>query len=612
MNCIQLLDRARLYPNKKFAVLADNKTITYQDFVSTTNQLSVYFDKLGLQSSDKIILSTADHQSLVELTIAAYSFGLTVVLLDYNTKSSRAHSIIKNCEPKAIFLDTSVKLAWEVTHENCIEIQRTQVGKKKFLSKIFAQKTTDSTTEINNNSYPACLQKFEKVPLQNHKAIDPESIAYIMYTSGSTSDPKGVAISYDSLFSHLETLQKVYEMNESSAILNVLNLYHADGINQGPLLAFYCGATWYCPFKLDTSKLDLIYYAIYKYKISHLFVVPTLLSFFEKYHEDFEDSFQTPDFKYIISVAAQLEEKLWTSVSSLFKVQILNVYGLTETVNGSLFCGPSSDSFKIGTVGKPVDCEVKIIDENGTEVGPNKTGELALFGKHIMKEYFGNPTATHEVLIDGWLHTGDYAQQDEQGFVKIIGRKKSMINSGGFRIQPEEIEEIILNTNEVHACKVIGIYDAVLTEKIIACIQLNEGSTLNEIQLYKYLRQNLEQEKVPHDIYFVADLPRGISGKIQVDQLKKNIEQQLRKPIENSAETLETIIQTAATTFKIDSNDINEASSSNSLSGWDSLNNLIFITTLEEIFSIQFTTSEIMSMTSIRSIHAMISKKIKE
>lgn len=611
MNCIQLLDRARLNPNKKFAVLADNKTITYQDLVTITNQLSVYFDELGLQASDKIILSTADHQSLVELTIAAYCYGLTVVLLDYNTKSSRALSIIKNCEPKAIFLDTAVKLSWELTHENCIEIQRTQSGKKKFLSKIFAQKTTDSTTEINNNSYPACLQKFEKVPPQNHKTIDPESIAYIMYTSGSTSDPKGVAISYNSLFCHLETLQKVYEMNDSAAILNLLNLYHADGINQGPLLALYCGATWYCPFQLDTSKLDLIYYAIYKYKISHLFVVPTLLSFFEKYHEDFEDSFQTPDFKYIISVAAQLEEKLWTSVSSLFKVQILNVYGLTETVNGSLFCGPSSNSFKIGTVGKPVDCEAKIIDENGREVGPNKTGELALAGKHIMKEYFGNAKATSEVLIDGWLHTGDYAQKDEQGFIKIVGRKKSMINSGGFRIQPEEIEEIILKTTEVQACKVIGIYDAVLTEKIIACVQLKEKDSLTEIQLYKYLRENLEQEKVPHDIYFLDDLPRGISGKVQIDQLKKNIEQQNKKPLENTAATFETIIQIAAETFKIDAKEITELSSSNSLSGWDSLNNLIFITALEELFKIQFNTSEIMSMNNIRSIHAMIIKKIK-
>lgn len=611
MNIIQLLDRAKLNPKKDFTVLANDTTITYENLVTCVDKLSVFFDGLGLKPNDKILLSTIDIQSLVELTIAAYRFGLTVVLLDYNAKLTRAQSIISSCKPNAFFVDSNLKTTWEITQPNCIEIQRSSQVKKKFLHKVFAKKTAEPTDQTNSDTYPSCLQTLATTAPKYPDAIDPMSIAYIMYTSGSTSDPKGVAISHQNLFSHLETLQKVYEMNNASALLNVLNLYHADGINQGPLLALYSGATWFCPFKLDTTKLDLIYYAIYKYKITHLFVVPTLLSFFEKYHEDYEDSFQTPDFKYIISVAAQLEERLWNAVSSLFKVQILNVYGLTETVNGSLFCGPGKDSFKIGTVGKPVDCTIKIINEDGNPAGTNEKGELLISGNHIMVEYFDNPLATSEVLQGGWLYTGDIAQQDEEGFVTIVGRKKSMINSGGFRIQPEEIEEIILKTNEVDACKVIGIYDAILTEKIVACIQIKENSTLNEVELYKYLRENLEQEKVPHNIYFLDDLPRGISGKVQVDALKNIILEKHQQTTQKGAATLETIIQTAANTFKIDSKDINELSSSSTLSGWDSLNNLIFITELEELFNIQFATSEIMAMTSIRSIHAMVAKKIK-
>lgn len=611
MNIIQLLDRAKLNPKKDFTVLANDTTITYENLLTCVDKLSVFFDGLGLKPNDKILLSTIDIQSLVELTIAAYRFGLTVVLLDYNAKLTRAQSIISSCKPNAFFVDSNLKTTWEITQPNCIEIQRSSQVKKKFLHKVFAKKTAEPTDQTNSDTYPSCLQTLATTAPKYPDAIDPMSIAYIMYTSGSTSDPKGVAISHQNLFSHLETLQKVYEMNNASSLLNVLNLYHADGINQGPLLALYSGATWFCPFKLDTTKLDLIYYAIYKYKITHLFVVPTLLSFFEKYHEDYEDSFQTPDFKYIISVAAQLEERLWNAVSSLFKVQILNVYGLTETVNGSLFCGPGKDSFKIGTVGKPVDCTIKIINEDGNPAGTNEKGELLISGNHIMVEYFDNPLATSEVLQGGWLYTGDIAQQDEEGFVTIVGRKKSMINSGGFRIQPEEIEEIILKTNEVDACKVIGIYDAILTEKIVACIQIKENSTLNEVELYKYLRENLEQEKVPHNIYFLDDLPRGISGKVQVDALKNIILEKHQQTTQKGAATLETIIQTAANTFKIDSKDINELSSSSTLSGWDSLNNLIFITELEELFNIQFATSEIMAMTSIRSIHAMVAKKIK-
>jgi long-chain acyl-CoA synthetase len=609
MNIIQLLDIAKLNPKKDFAVLENGNTITYENLVTCVNKLSVFFDRLGLKPNDKILISTTDTQSLVELTIGAYRFGLTVVLLDNNAKLTRALSIVNSCKPHAFFIDSNLKTAWEITKANCIEIQRNSLAKKKLLQKVFAKKIVEPADQTNSSTYPNCLQTLPTTPMYPD-TIDPKSIAYIMYTSGSTSDPKGVAISHQSLFGHLNTLQKVYEMNANSALLNVLNLYHADGINQGPLLALYSGSTWFCPFKLDTSKLDLIYYAIYKYKITHLFVVPTLLSFFEKYHEDFEDSFQTNDFKYVISVAAQLEERLWHSVSNLFKVQILNVYGLTETVNGGLFCGPGQDSFKIGTIGKPVDCTIKIINDNGNPVGTNEKGELLISGKHIMVEYYDNPIATSEVLRDGWLYTGDLAQQDEEGFVRIVGRKKSMINSGGFRIQPEEIEEIILKMTEVDACKVFGIYDAILTEKIIACIQIKENNPLNEVVLYKYLRENLEQEKVPHNIYFLEDLPRGISGKVQVDVLKNIILEKHQKTTQKGTATLETIIQTAANTFKIDSKDISELSSSSTLSGWDSLNNLIFITELEELFQIQFATSEIMTMTSIRSIHAMVAKKI--
>jgi len=612
MNIIEIINRARLNSKTKFAVLENGAPITYEHLVTCVDKLSVFFDGLGLKPTNKILISTSDTQSLVELTIAAYRFGLTVVLLDNNTKLTRANSILSSCNPNAIFIDSNLKSAWNITQTNCIEIRKNLQANKKLLQKVFAKKTFGTADHINSNIYPNCIHTLSSSTPKYPDAIDPKSIAYIMYTSGSTSDPKGVAISHQNLFGHLGTLQKVYEMSANSALLNVLNMYHADGINQGPLLALYSGSTWFCPFKLDTSKLDLIYNAIYKYKITHLFVVPTLLSFFEKYYEDFEDSFQTPDFKYVISVAAQLEERIWLSVSTIFNVQILNVYGLTETVNGSLFCGPGKDTFKIGTVGKPVDCSIKIVHENGDPAGANEKGELLLRGDHVMVEYFNNPSATNEVLKDGWLYTGDIAQQDEEGFVRIVGRKKSMINCGGFRIQPEEIEEIILKTNEVFSCKVIGIYDQLLTEKIIACIQLKENSSLNELFLYKYLRENLEHEKVPHNIYFLDDLPKGISGKIQVTELQNIIANQQKKLTEVGPATLQTIIQIAASTFKIDINDIHEFSSSSTLSGWDSLNNLIFITEIENLFNIQFATSEIMAMSSIRSIYNIVAKKINE
>ena len=612
MNIIEILERAKSYPRKEFAILADGDSITYGDLVSCVDKLSVIFYKLNLKVNDKIVLSTNDKRSLAEITIGAYRFGLTVILLDPNAKADRIHSIIDSARPDAFFIDTALTDGWKLKGDNIVEIKKSTAAKKNLFKGIFSRNNPQQEDQTQSDrSYPACLNFTGEAVPKYPKTIDASCVAYMMYTSGSTSDPKGVVISHKNLFAHLETLTKVYGFDNDVKILNVLNLYHTDGINQGPLLALFSGGTWVSPFKLDTSRLDLIYYAIYKYKITHLFVVPTLLSFFEKYHEGFEDSFQTPDFKFAVSVAALLEERLWHSVSAIFKIQIVNIYGLTETVTGSIYCGPSAETFKIGTVGKPADCSIRIINEEGNEVAKGEKGELLLKGDHIMVGYFNNPEATEKVLIDGWLYSGDIAKEDEDGFIKIVGRKKSMINSGGFRVQPEEVEEILLKVNEVDECKVIGLHDSILTEKMIACIKLKDNASLSELALYKFLRENLEPEKVPHEIHFIDSFPRGISGKVQVEELKKIVSQKQAAPIAKSEGVLDTVIKNAADIFKVESKEINELSSTRTVPGWDSLNHLALIVRLEQVFNIKLSTSDIMAMTSINSIQNIINKKLK-
>ncbi|HXR81047.1 MAG TPA: AMP-binding protein, partial [Saprospiraceae bacterium] len=361
MNIMAVLNRAKLHPKKEFAVLHDGETVTYGNLLSTVDKLSIVFNRLSLKQGDKIVLSTDDKRSLVEITVAAYRYGLTVILTDPNAKADRIHSIIASARPDAFFIDSVLTTVWRMKEKNIVEIKKVSEEKKNLFKNIFSRTGKAHEEQTSSNTYPACLKGLENVTPLYPNDIDPSCVAYMMYTSGSTSDPKGVVISHKNLFSHLETLKNVYGMNDEVKILNVLNLYHTDGINQGPFLALYSGGTWVSPFKLDTSRLDLIYDGIYKYKITHCFVAPTLLSFFEKYHEGFEDSFQTPDFKFAISVAAMLEERLWHSVSSIFSIQIVNIYGLTETVTGSIYCGPGLDTFKIGTVGKPTDCSIKII-----------------------------------------------------------------------------------------------------------------------------------------------------------------------------------------------------------------------------------------------------------
>ena len=178
-------------------------------------------------------------------------------------------------------------------------------------------------------------------------------------------------------------------------------------------------------------------------------------------------------------------------------------------------------------------------------------------------------------------------------------------------VSEKQVEELLLKVIELDECKVIGLPDPILTEKMIACIKPKDNVTLDELMLYKFLRENLEPEKVPQEMCIIDSFPRGISGKIQVEELKKIVTQKHAAPIGKSEGLLDTIIKNAASIFKVDHHDINELSSTRTVSGWDSLNHLALITRLEQVFNIKFSTSDAMVMTSISAIRTVIQKKLQ-
>lgn len=584
---------------KPFITTSMNR-ISYGEVCAIIRKLTSLYKSWGMAPGDRVVFSTKDdiHASILFLSLLCN--GITAVFLDPETKPFRARHLIETSLPKAVILDTDLQNSWETSGV------RTVLGidtKKRagVLRRLFSKEPVDTDA-----TYPLILSRFKAGDLPPH--IDPDSDAYILFTSGTTNAPKGVCISHRALCAHLGTLCRVYDYTPMSRILNILLLSHADGIIQGPVVTFFAAAELYTPFRFTISKITDLLDAVYHYRITHFICVPTMLALILRFAAEEKDAFATDTFHLIGSCGAQLETGLWQGFETNFGVRIVNVYGLTETVVGGIFAGPDAESHVPGSIGKPVDCEARIADENGCDVRPGEAGELWLRGKNIMSGYFGAPAATAAVFSDGWFKTGDMARCDCDGIYRIVGRKKEIIISGGVNIHPEEITEVLNKHPQVSEAVTFGLPDQDWGEKVVSAVVVSDQS-LNEEELILFCRSNMEEVKVPDKIAVLDTLPRGRSGKVELKALKESFLGSQKLISETSQHLEQRIIGIAAQCFKVSAGSLSTGNTIDTTVGWDSLSHLELIVTLEEAFSIKFTPADIMQMDSLETVVEIVRKK---
>lgn len=584
-----------------------NEKISYGKFRNDLDKLngSDFFNKLVYQS--KIIISTEDDYSKVLVFFYALRCGIIPIILDPKINVRRVKMLIKSINPCGFVLDTDLTNRWldDLSEPNLL-----QVSAKHQKKGFFSQKLKRKTLETNSQN---TLQKILENGLPNSSydhEINNNDVAYIMYTSGSTSDPKGVMISYIGLVRHLETLASVYDLNERSNILNLLMLEHADGIIQGPVLAAFCGGQLIRPVKFEIARIPEVLAAIYKYKVSHFVSVPAMLGLINQLAPtDYDDSFATEEFKHIISVSSQIELELWRDFETRFNVPLINVYGLTETVAGSFFCGPAESSYRIGTIGKPIDTEAKIVNDEGLACEVDESGELLLRGAHITLGYLNNEQATRELFSGDWMKTGDIASRDSDGFYKIVGRKKNIIISGGFNIQPEEVQEVLMSYPGIEDCYCMGLPDPIFGERLVAVYTSSKNVLSAEIE--SYALKNLESEKVPTKYIQLDQIPKGLSGKANKPALLALISKSSADHTSKADNISQGVKAAASKAFNKKIETIENYHNSKILDGWDSLAHLDFIVNLESIFDIKLKTAKIMTMNSIQTAINVVSDELK-
>lgn len=601
-NIIRAFERAAsMKPGK--ILIAGEKTLTYGELLKHAALLTSLFRKGGLSPGDRAVISTVDDIAAVTFFLSLLRSGVTAVIIDPETPAPQAQALISAARPKAVFLDSGICGSWQPDKNLfTVEIKKTG-GRDSLFDKLIKKKISS-----DNTGYPAVLDTLS--PAATPPDIHPGLSAYVIFTSGTTSRPRGVEISHGSLFHHLCTLSRQFGYDKSSRIMNVLPLHHADGLIQGPVVAFFNGCSVHRPMPFTVQNIHGLLDNVYSERITHLVAVPTMLSLIHRFADGYEDCFVTEDFRFIISTAAYLDEGLWRNFEDRFKTRIANVYGLTETVAGSLFSGPGDKDHRIGTIGRPVDCAARIVDESGRAMPAGSAGELAISGSHLMKGYLGDPEATSEALKDGWLLTGDIAVADNDGFYRIAGRKKNVIISGGINVHPEEVSEVLKAHPSVIDAVTFGVNDEVRGERIISCVTLSSGNETGTQNLVDFCRTRLAPSKAPERVHILPELPKGPSGKIIIDRVRQMVTDAAPRVDENRGRDIRSrVFSAAARSFRLPPSDITLNSNASNTPGWDSLGHIEFAASLEEEFDIALATVDILNIRSLLDAERIIGAK---
>ncbi len=587
--------------------VSGTKKYSYQDLKEDIQKSSTFFKEKNIHSGDTVLLITSHEYHCPQLFLSAFFNGICTVILDTEIKLEFLQTVIGQTNPKLIICEADKFSESASIQIPMVRLRKDQPKKGNLLGKLLGKEKAQE----NDNSLQGSLGSSNP----SEPTLDDNGRnAYVLYTSGTTSAPKGVLITQKNLLSHLATLATYFEYQPSDKVLNILPYHHVDGFVQGPILCAFNGSTLVRPFTFSISKSEELFTIIRLNKVSHFVAVPTLLSLLYPFYEDEASVFNYPEFKFIVSAAGKLESNLWSNFQTKYSVRIANLFGLTESVTGSLYCGPKPENYRLGSIGTPQDCETKIIDETGNEINTSDTiGELCLKGDHVMSGYISNESATKEILISGWLHTGDLVRKDSEGFFWITGRKKSVIIRGGINIYPEEISEILNSFEEIKESVSLGLEDEMWGEQVISCVVFQNSSTLTTEKIFEKLREHLPAEKIPNKIVELTELPKGPSGKIQLNKVKELLaeKEKSKSTSSDSGNHSEKLIQIAAEVFKVPTNKLTLASSPENTPGWDSLGHMALVSSIEKSFGIKLSMKEVMKIECLENASAIISGKLK-
>lgn len=372
-------------------------------------------------------------------------------------------------------------------------------------------------------------------PPGRHSRSEQADIALLLQTSGTTSRPKQVGLTQANLLCSAENIMHSLELGPSDRCLNIMPLFHIHGLVAALLASLRAGASLVCCPGFQANRfLDWLS----EFRPTWYTAVPTMhASIVARINRTGTELFSDHSLRFIRSCSAALPKRLMHDLEEVFGVPVLEAYGMTEASH-QIACNPLPPAKrKPGSVGIATGPDITILDEEGRHLPPEAEGEIAIRGPSVIRGYLENTEASTESFTDGWFRTGDVGSIDLEGYVHIKARIKEIINRGGTKVSPYEVEEALLDHAAVAEAAVFPISDPWLGETVGAAVVLKKESNVTAAELRDFLSSHLADFKIPTRIVFLDEIPKSATGKLQRLSLPARLKKEIGAVPTSGAET---------------------------------------------------------------------------
>ncbi|BBH03343.1 AMP-dependent synthetase and ligase family protein [Prunus dulcis] len=484
------------FPNRRALSVSGKFDLTHARLQELVDHAASLLIASGIGPNDSVALTFPNTVELVVLFLAVIRCRATVVPLNAAYTAEEFEFYLSDSESKLL-----------ITPEN--PIQAAKAAATKLNIPHVTAKLAGATSHVTLSS--AAESSLDSVLQLVNDASD---VALFLHTSGTTSRPKGVPLTQLNLASSVQNIKSVYKLTESDSTVIVLPLFHVHGLIAGLLSSLVAGAAVTLPaagrFSASTFWADMV-----SYNATWYTAVPTIHQIILDRHDSKPEP-KYPKLRFIRSCSASLAPSILARLEETFGAPVLEAYAMTEATH--LMCSnplPEDGPHKPGSVGRAVGQELAILDEKGLVQPEGVNGEVCIRGPNVTKGYKNNPEANKAAFLFGWFHTGDIGVLDSDGYLSLVGRIKELINRGGEKISPIEVDAVLVSHPEIEQGVSFGVPDDKYGEEINCAVIPRKGASIDEEEVLRFCKKNLASFKVPKRAFITDSLPKTATGKIQ-------------------------------------------------------------------------------------------------